>query len=158
MGKRIIIVGVLMLAAAPCPLQAASCAAEIDLLAKQYDLQTELPRAKPPAGTTPEAPATTESRGVPPEALSQSGGVIEPPEQGRTVTIEPPRTGDTMPTAPPVPPQTAERPSQNPTALSAAKRMQMQSLLDAARAADRQGREAECFERLGEARAVPEPG
>jgi hypothetical protein len=158
MWKRIIAAGVLMVAAAPCPPQAATCAAEIDLLARQYNLPTKLPRAEPPAGTAPEAPATTESRGVPPEALSQSGGVIEPPEQGRTVTIEPPRTGDTMPTAPPVPPQTAERPSQSPTELSAAKRMRMQSLLDAARAADREGREAECFERLGEARAVPEPG
>ena len=142
----------------PCA-RAASCDEEIELFAKQYDLLAELPRAEPPAGSpAPEPPATMESRGVPPEALSRSGGVVEPPEQGRTVTIEPPPTGDLMPTTPEVKPHTAERPSQGAAELGAAKRMQMQSLLNAARAAERQGREAECFERLGEARAIPEPG
>ncbi|HEX2113975.1 MAG TPA: hypothetical protein VHM01_06180 [Alphaproteobacteria bacterium] len=43
-------------------------------------------------------------------------------------------------------------------ALPASKRRQMQVLLNGARAADQQGKEAECFERLSEARAIPEPG
>lgn len=41
---------------------------------------------------------------------------------------------------------------------SNAKRARMQSLLDAARAAEANGSEAQCLERLGEARAIPEPG
>lgn len=39
-----------------------------------------------------------------------------------------------------------------------AKRARMQSLLDAARVAETNGSEAQCLERLGEARAIPEPG
>jgi hypothetical protein len=39
-----------------------------------------------------------------------------------------------------------------------AKRARMQTLLDAARNAEANGAEAQCLERLGEARAIPEPG
>jgi hypothetical protein len=39
-----------------------------------------------------------------------------------------------------------------------AKRARMQSLLEAARVAEANGSEAQCLERLGEARAIPEPG
>jgi hypothetical protein len=42
--------------------------------------------------------------------------------------------------------------------LSPTKRARMEALLNAARAADQQRKTAECFERLSEARAIPEPG
>jgi hypothetical protein len=42
--------------------------------------------------------------------------------------------------------------------LSATKRARMEAFLNAARAADQQRKTAECFERLSEARAIPEPG
>jgi hypothetical protein len=135
---------------------AADCAAEIELLRQQYALSP--PQAGSRSGAV-EAPATTESRGIPPEALSRSGGEIAPPESGGARVIEPPRAeGDPMPTRPPLPPQTHDAPVTGATELSAAKRMQMQALFDAARAAQAQGREAECFERLGDARALAEPG
>jgi hypothetical protein len=147
----------LTLAAVPHA-HAATCDAEIKLFAERYDLLSELPRAVPPSGA-PEPPTTTETRGVPPQTLSRSGGVMEPPEQGRIVTIEPPLSGaDVMPTKPEIPPHTSEGPSRSTTELGGAKRLQMQSLLNAARAAQREGKEAECFERLGEARNIPESG
>lgn len=146
------------LAMAATAAHAASCSDEVEQFAAQHNLQAELPRAEAPAGTTAERPATTESRGVPPAALSRSGGVIAPPNQGRTVTIEPPRTNDAMPTAPELRPHTAERPSQDQAATEAATRTQVQSLVVSARAAAREGNEAACRERLEQARAIGKTG
>lgn len=145
------------LVAAP-DLAAADCAAEVDRLASRYQIAADLPRSQVPRPDgRGEVPATTESRGIPPEAMQQSGGVIAPPDEGRTRVIEPPvSTGSPMPTTPNVPPQTAERPVAKPGELSAAKRTQLQSLLTAAKAAAGQQREAECFQQLGEARALTE--
>ena len=42
--------------------------------------------------------------------------------------------------------------------IDAGKRRQMQVLLNGARSAYQQGKEAECFQRVAEARAIPEPG
>ncbi len=134
---------------------AQSCSDGIDALARQYALSTGLPKAESAPGAG-ERPATEESRGVSPESLSRSGGVIAPPDEGRSRVIEPPRSGgDAMPTAPPVPPQTSQAPSTGSVEIGAAKRAQMQSLLDGARAAERQGNEGECLDRLNEARAIP---
>ena len=84
---------------------------------------------------------------------------VAPPEGGRTAVIEPPATGPTSTPSPPaVPPHTAEGPSAGSAELGAAKRAQMQAHLNAARAADARGDEKQCFERLGAARAIPEPG
>lgn len=136
--------------------RAQSCAEAIETFARQYALATELPRAEPPSGAV-ERPATEDSRGVPPESLSRSGGVIAPPGEGRGRVIEPPRTdGDGMRTAPPMPPQTSQAPSTGNTEIGAARRAQMQGLLDGARAAERQGNEAECRDRLDEARRIPQ--
>jgi hypothetical protein len=44
------------------------------------------------------------------------------------------------------------------TRLSETKRVQMETLLNAAKAAEQQRRSAECFAHLSEARAIPEPG
>jgi hypothetical protein len=139
---------------------AASCREELALFAQQYNLAADLPRAEPPAGAA-EAPATQESRGASPsDILSRSGGVVAPPEgSGRTVVIEPPAAGTApMPTTPALRPHTSQQPSTRPSELSAAKRTQIESLVQAARAAEAQGKEAECFERLVQARALAEPG
>jgi hypothetical protein len=98
---------------------------------------------------------------VPPsDSLSQSGGAVAPPEgSGRTVVIEPPAAGIApMPTTPDLRPHTSQPPSTSPSELSGAKRAQMEGLLQAARAAEAHGKEAECFERLVQARALAEPG
>jgi hypothetical protein len=138
---------------------AASCSSEIELFERQYNLTASLPQSEPPSGTA-EPPATTESRGVSPsDRLAPSDGVLAPPEGGRTAVIEPPATGPTSTPSPPaVPPHTAEGPSAGSAELGAAKRAQMQAHLNAARAADARGDEKQCFERLGAARAIPEPG
>lgn len=151
----IALAGIGALAIAPRAV-AQTCSEGIAALARQYALSTELPQAEPPSGTA-ERPATEESRGVPPESLSRSGGVIAPPEEGRGRVITPPRAGEeAMPTAPPVPPQTSQAPSTSGAEISAAKRAQMQGLLNGAREAERQGNEAECLDRLNKARAVSE--
>jgi hypothetical protein len=92
--------------------QAASCAAEIDLLARQYALSTDLSEPEPHSGA-----------------------------------------------AEPVLPQDAQGPPPiGSTPLPASKRRQMQVLLNGARASHQQGKDAECFQRLSDARAIPEPG
>jgi hypothetical protein len=138
---------------------AASCEAEIAALEQQYKLSATLPRTEAPAGSAG-APATAESRGISPgDQLKQSGGVLAPPEGGRTAVIPPPSTGPGSTVAPPaVPPHTAEGPTPSDAAeLSAAKRAQVQTHLNAAREAEGRGDEKACFERLGEARAAAQP-
>jgi hypothetical protein len=138
------------------PALAASCATEIEAFERQHKLSAALPRPDAPAGSA-DTPATTESRGVPPEdKLGPSGGVLAPPEGGRSAVIEPPRTGPGSEMTPPaVPPHTAEGPSGTDAAeLNAAKRAQIQAHLNAAHEADSRGDEKACFERLGDARAA----
>lgn len=135
---------------ATCPLAAwADCAADADRMAERYGLSAQLPQSGQPG----EAPATTESRGISPEAMSRSGGVIAPSEEGRGRVIAPPAADQGMPTAPEVRPSPSDE-----TQRRAAKAAQMQSLVTAARAAAQRGNEAECARRLEEARAFGEPG
>jgi hypothetical protein len=139
---------------------AASCEAEIAAMEQQYKLSSVLPKAEAPAGS-PDTPATTESRGISPgDNLSRSGGVLAPPEGGRTAVIQPPSTGPGSTVTPPaVPPHTAQgpTPSSDTAELSATKRTQVQTALNAAREAEGRGDEKACFERLGEARAAARP-
>jgi hypothetical protein len=131
------------------PALAASCGTEIEVLERQYKLSAALPKG---GGDTP---ATTESRGMAPDdKLARSGGVLAPPEGGRTAVIPPPSTGPGSTVTPPaVPPHTAEGPSGSTGAeLGAANRAQVQAHLNAAREAEGRGDEKACFERLGEAR------
>lgn len=126
-----VLIGLLAAGAVSASAAAQSCGQEIGLLAQQYGLSSE--RAQPPEAPagTPQPPATSESRGIPPS--DTPSGSAEPgrsPSPGATITA----------------------------ALSPAKRTKMQALLDAAREAQAQGNEAECLEKIGEARAVPEPG
>jgi hypothetical protein len=139
---------------------AASCGAEIGALEKQFNLPSALPNTgAPPA--SPDTPATAESRGTAPDdKIARSGGVLAPPEGGRTAVIQPPATGPGSTVAPPaMPPHTAEGPSGSTGAeLSAAKRTQVQAHLNAAREADGRGDEKACFERLGQARSAAGAG
>jgi hypothetical protein len=137
---------------------AAGCEAEIAALEQQFKLSSALPKTEAPSGSA-DTPATTESRGISPDdKLSQSGGVLAPPEGGRSAVIEPPPTGPGSTVTPPtVPPHTAQGPTPSPTELSAAKRTQMQTALNGAREAAGRGDEKACFERLGEARAAARP-
>jgi hypothetical protein len=139
---------------------AASCGAEIEAFERQYRLTAALPKIEAPAGS-PDTPATMESRGVSPgDKLAPSGGVLAPPEGGRTAVIEPPATGPgSTPTPPAVPPHTAAGPNEaTGVELGAAKRAQIQAHLNAAREADGRGDEKACFERLGQARTAARPG
>jgi len=148
-----------LLSTAP-DIAAADCTAEVDQLASRYQVAADLPRGTAPQGQEAgrgEVPATTESRGIPPEAMQESGGVIAPPSEGRTRVIEPPMsTGSPMPTTPNLPPQTSQRPLPQASEMDASKRTRLQSLLTAAKAAASQQREAECFQNLGQARALTE--
>jgi hypothetical protein len=134
------------------PALAASCGTEISALERQFNLTAALPKADAPSGSA-ETPATAESRGLAPDdKLARSGGVLAPPEGGRTAVIPPPSTGPTA--APPaIPPHTAQGPTGGGD-LSAAKRTQVQTHLNAAREAEGRGDEKACFERVGEARAA----
>lgn len=143
------VAGVVGLAAFAGEAYAQSCADEIKLLAQQYALSDSPTQAEPRR----DGPRSG-SMGVSPEDLGRSGGVIAPPESARGRVVEPPPVGDPMATTPDVPQQTP----QHPDARRAAQRAQMQSLLDAARAAERQGNEAECLDRVARARSLAEPG
>lgn len=133
----------------------AECAAEAERLADRYGVTARLPQAGAPAAPGG-PPAAAEPPGLPPEALSQSGGVIAPPDTGRGRVIAPPATVDPgMPTAPSIRPEPA--PGEIPA--RAAKAAQMESLIAAAQAAAERGDEAACARRLEEARTLGEaPG
>jgi hypothetical protein len=142
------------------PALAQSCGQAIDRLAQQYSLNTEETHTgSTGAPATPSAPpATAESQGLTStDRLARSGGVVSPPDVGTPMAIQPPKTNpDNMPTAPPVAPSPPG--AAGPTdsgGLSAADRTRMESLLTAARQAERQGKQAQCLDRLREAEAVP---
>jgi hypothetical protein len=135
---------------------AQSCGSEIDRLAQQFNLRPEAPSAgTSEAPAWPAAPPST-AGSTTTEKLAQSGGVLAPPDTGAPMAIQPPQSNpDRMPTAPPVkpsPPSQSEGSSDN---LSAADRARMESLLQGARAAERQGKEQQCLDRLREAAAIP---
>jgi hypothetical protein len=129
---------------------AAGCVDEVRSLADHYHLSSD-----PPTVPADKAPGT-----VRPGDLARSGGVIEPPPSPDKAVITPPRTAhDAMPTVPDVkdaPPKNV--PPGNPPAgagtLGAAETTALQALLVAARAQAERGAEAECRDRLREAREL----
>lgn len=147
----------LVLIAGTATAAAQSCTNEIDRLAQHYNLSTDEPRAgstEMPAAPT--NPSDTTRGTITTERLAQSGGVIAPPDTGTSMEIQPPRSDpDHMPTAPHVAPNPPSNGGAEAGDLTAADRVRMESLLQAARAAERQGKDEQCLERLGEALAVP---
>jgi hypothetical protein len=136
-----------------------SCAAEIDLLAHQYGLAAQLPKAGPPPSDK-EAPSS-QSQNITPDDLKRSQGVIAPEADPPARVISPDKDID-----PQMPKAEAQNEAQNEAGrdaaardrLDAAKRTQMQGLVDAARQEHQRGNEKECLERIAQARAIPEPG
>jgi hypothetical protein len=150
---------------------AASCLDEITRLADRYELKTAQlstgTRGGDAAGTGGSStPPTQESCGLgASDTLAQSGGVVAPPPtMGRGMAVEPPRTGSAMPTLPSVRPQAGSGSTASPPAevgahanrqhLAAATRTQAEALLDAARAAEAEGKSDECFKRLDDAQSL----
>jgi hypothetical protein len=144
----------IVLAVLPAAAQAQNCSDEIGLFAQQYGLSADLPQTQPNQAP----PNSSGSRDISPDDLSRSGGVVAPSSNPHARIIEPNQDVDpkmSKSEAHPVGPQggPADR-----SHLVAAKRAQMQGLLDAARAAGKRGDEKECLERLALARTIPEPG
>ena len=152
-------------AATGCADDVAQTASRYDLKIAQTDTGTRGGEA-PAANSGTSAPSTQESRGLgASDTLAPSGGVVAPPATAdRGMAIEPPQTGPSAtPTLPSVPPQSAQGggtagaappPQADAQQLSAATRSQAEALLQAARAADAQGKSEECFLRLREAQAL----
>jgi hypothetical protein len=150
---------------------AASCLDEVARLADRYELKTAQPstgtRGGDAAGMSGSStPPTQESRGLgASDTLAPSGGVVAPPPTtDRGMAVEPPRTASPTPTLRSVPPQAgsgspASRSEEmdahaNRQHLTAATRVQAEALLDAARAADAEGKSEECFKRVEDAQAL----
>ena len=88
------------------------------------------------------------------EALARSGGIVRPPATGsQGVILDPPETGDEMAVTPE--PDPARPPGEKPRAM-AGRESHAISVLRAARQAAREGDEAECAERLQQARDLME--
>ncbi len=117
--------------------QEQSCGALVDRLSERLGLATE----------SADVPSQSESLT---ETLKGSGGVIEPPDVGAPAAIEPPAAPDRMRTAPPVEPQAGKQPD-GPSTEPAGRRLQIESLLAAARTAAERGDEHDCAMRLAEA-------
>jgi hypothetical protein len=144
--------------ASSTPALAQTCASEIARLSQQYSLLPEAPRAGSSTAPTARAPRSDAASGTTTtERLARSGGVLAPPDVGSPMAVQPPVANpDRMPTTPDVAPS----PPGNSTGtdgsgLTAADRARMESLLQAAQAAERQGKPEQCLERLREAEAIP---
>ncbi len=128
------------------PATAATCGTEIERFARQYDL-------------SPQAPSSQGGPSLSAKDLSRSQGEIAPAQQPPARVIEP-RTTDPMPTTPEIPQQTGQGPTHDTesTEPGAARRSQMQALLEAAQSAQAQGKEDECLRDLSRARGLPGSG
>ena len=122
---------------------AATCLEQTRQLAGSFNLSIDPPAAEP----------GRQSDRVTTEELSESGGVIAPPPARDPAVIEAPEPGrQTMPTVPDIQPETPP-PSGGRGALDPAARATLQSILVAAGAEARRGREEDCFSQLSKAKA-----
>jgi hypothetical protein len=126
---------------------AAGCLEEARSLAQRYHLSSD-----PPTVPVDKAPTT-----VRPADLARSGGVIEPPPSPDRAVISPPRSAhDAMPTMPVVKDAPSKSAPADADKLGAAETTALQAILVAARAQAERGAEAECRDRLREARELVE--
>lgn len=143
MAGRAALVGALMLGCSPTVAVAETCLEQTQRLAREFDLSVDPPTARP----------GRDSDAVTPGDLAESGGVIEPPPARDESVIEAPeRAQDGMPTVPDISPDAAP-PRDGPDALDPSARVTLQSILTAARAEARRGREKDCFAGLDKAKA-----
>ena len=92
------------------------------------------------------------------DQLAGTGGVIQPPQVGRTPEIEPPDGTSRMPTQPAIEPQAGpERGDRAESSAGPAHQAKVAGLLDAARAAAHRGDESECTAKLDEAARLDQP-
>jgi hypothetical protein len=133
---------------------AATCTEAVERFAREHEVARaggDGDRSSMPA--TP--PVTMETRGMAAsDKLAETGGVLQPPDVGRTPVLEPPPTANTMPTAPRIEPGPAPEVPPSKVELDAATRVQVDSLLTAARQADKAGDSHRCYDRLGEAQKL----
>jgi len=133
---------------------AQSCGDEVQHLAQQYNLSTGTPRE----GASETSPAPTGSSGAggttAAERAARAEGVMAPPDAGATAVIQPPTAA---PEKPPAAPETVRPPDSagDPGGLGAHDRTRMESLLQQALAAERQGKLTECLDLLRKAAALP---
>jgi hypothetical protein len=143
-----ILLAPILMAATTDAASAAGCLDEVRNLAQRYHVSSDPPTV--PADKA--APKT-----VQPGDLARSGGVIAPPPSPDNAVITPPRSAhDAMPTVPDVkdaPPKSAPADAGK---LGAAETTALQAILVAARAQAERGAEAECRDRLREARELIE--
>lgn len=143
MARWAALAGALTLGFSPTAAVAESCLEQAQRLAGEFDLSIDPPEARP----------GRDSDTVTSEDLAESGGVIEPPPARDEAVIEAPeRARNGMPTVPDIRPD-ATPPRGGPDALDPPARVTLQSILTAARAEARRGREEDCFARLNEAKA-----
>ena len=145
----------LLAGAAEAPAQ--SCGREIERLARQYDLSTETPRSDATAApAAPAGPPAASSGATAAEQHAQSGGVTSPPDVAAPTAIQPRRSdSDHTPSASDAAPSPPVAAAPDAGTLAAADRARMESLLQAAQAAERRGQEEQCLQHLHAAEAVP---
>jgi len=133
---------------------AATCSEAVDRFAREHEVaKAGGPGDRSSMPATP--PVTMEARGMTAtDKLADTGGVIQPPDVGRTPVLEPPKTANTMPTAPKIEPGPAPATPPSRVELDAATRAQLDSLLTAARQADKAGDSQRCYDRLSEAQKL----
>ena len=147
-APAILLASLVVLVIATDAASAAGCVDEVRSLADRHHLSSD-----PPTVPADKAPGT-----VRPGDLARSGGVIEPPPSPDKAVITPPRTAhDAMPTVPDVKDAAPKNvPPGNPPAGAgtpgAAETTALPRPLVAARAQAERGAEAECRDRLREAR------
>jgi hypothetical protein len=145
-ASTLLLAPVLMVAAADAA-SAAGCLDEARSLADRYHVSSDPP-------TVPADKAPTMVR---PGDLARSGGVIEPPPSPDKAVITPPRSAhDAMPTVPDVKDTPQKSAPAEAGTLGAAETTALQALLVAARAQAERGADAECRDRLREARELIE--
>ena len=138
-------------AMAGAPAKAQSCGAEIDRLAQRYNLAPEAERSGTSELLAPARPSSPGAGIGAPQQRAQSSGAASPADTNSVAPIQPSPGNPGRAASPPGSAATESAGS----ALSAADRARMAALLDAARAAERQGKNADCLARLREAAAVP---
>lgn len=123
---------------------AADCLDEVNRLGARYNLSSDPPDA------SPDKPLA-----VRPGDMARSGGVIEPAPTPDKSVITPPRDAhDPMPTVPNVKDTPKKQEEAADGKLDASQMTTLQALLVAARAQAKRGVEAECMDRLREAREL----
>jgi hypothetical protein len=143
-----------LLVAAAGAARAAACLDEVRNLSDRYHVSSN-----PPTAPADKAPSTALVR---PGDLARSGGVIEPAPSPDKAIITPPRSAhDAMPTVPDVKDAPQKSAPQNSVPadsgkLGAAETTALQALLVAARSQAERGADAECRDRLREARELLE--